>query len=281
MNEQLRLNTAEMAKLAPQALRTTGYAGPIRLFSAAECADLMKRLTAERRAFDPSWAKGYAVVGRTFYDVATDKRILDIIRPVLGPDIVLWGAQLIRKKGNEVHPFHTDAESSAPDGRFVSFWMGIENTGPSAGLMFVPGSHLFGTTIQEINARRGITRNDSIGAEVLEAAREFVDNPTIEQPPVSEGEALFFDGRAWHGSHNVDATSVRTALLLQYAAADNPVRIPRTYVWPLTFREDPRPPVLVVSGSAPAGVNELATPPRRQGAFSLLMSRVQRLLKRR
>lgn len=279
MNEQPRAGAAGQG--VPEALVDQGYAGPIRLYSRQECATLMRRLTAERRALEASWLKGYAAVGRTFYDVAADPRILDFIRPVLGPDIVLWGAQLIRKKGNEVHPFHTDAETSAPDGRFVSFWMGLENTGPSSGLMFVPGSHRFGTTIQEINARRGVTRNDSMGEQVLDAARAFAADPAIAQPPVSEGEALLFDGRAWHGSHNVGATSVRTALLLQYAAADNPVRMPSSFTWPLTFREDRLPPVLLVSGRAPAGVNEVVAPPPALGTLALVGKRLRRILKRR
>src|SRR5690606_9023171 len=56
---------------------------------------------------------------------------------------------------------------------------------------------------------------------------------------------------------------VRTALLLQYAAASAPVRAPKSVGWPIVYHDDLLPPVLVVSGRATAGVNAVALPPDR------------------
>lgn len=240
-----------------------GFAGPLRLYSPGACARLLDRFERRGPSSRPAWPKGMAVVSEAFHEVATDPRIIDLIRPVLGDDIILWGAQLIRKAGNEVHPFHTDAESAAPEGGFVSVWIGLENTGPSAGLKFVPGSHRYGAPIQEANARLGVARRDSTGENVLAAARLYETDPVVVQPEVYDGAALFFDGRVWHGSHNQGSTATRTALLLQYAQASRPVRIPLSVEWPLRFEAERLPPVLVVSGRAPAGVNAVALPPGR------------------
>ena len=74
----------------------------------------------------------------------------------------------------------------------------------------------------------------------------------------------------WHGSHNRLASQTRTALLLQFAAADSPVRMPEpgAITWPFKF-VDARPPVVAVHGSAKSSVNLLAPPPRRLGEEKL------------
>lgn len=57
-------------------------------------------------------------------------------------------------------------------------------------------------------------------------ARDFAGDAFVERLELGDGDALFFDGRLWHGSFDTDPTAARTALLLQYARADTPVRMP-------------------------------------------------------
>jgi hypothetical protein len=80
---------------------------------------------------------------------------------------------------------------------------------------------------------------------------------------VSDGEALIFDGRLWHGSYNALEKETRLALLLQNAKADRPVRIhdPKQLEWPFRFLESPRPPVVCVSGQGDGSINRLVPPP--------------------
>ncbi|MDC9822950.1 cupin domain-containing protein [Devosia sp. ZB163] len=244
-----------------EALEQHGFAGPIAVFDEEECARLLSGFRAEGgRA--KTWGKGWVAASPAFHRVATDPRILDLVRPVLGDDIVVWGASLIVKAESAIHPFHTDVESMDPAGGFATVWIGLENTDRSSGLKFVPGSHRYGVTIQELNHRTGLGRGESTDETTLEAARRHDGAAEIVQPEVADGEALVFDGRVWHGSHNL-TTNVRTALLVQYARADRPVRIPRTFDWPIAFRRFKRPPVVVVSGKSPAGVNRVVRAPRR------------------
>lgn len=247
-----------------EVLEGAGYAGPIVVFNAAECARILSGFRAEAGR-PKTWMKGWAASSPAFHRVATDPRILDLVRPVLGDDIVLWGASLIVKAESDIHPFHTDVESMAPEGGFVTVWIGLENTDRSSGLKFVPGSHRYGVTVQELNHKAGIRREQSTDETTLAAARQHEMAATIVQPEVHDGEALVFDGRVWHGSHN-KTKSVRTALLLQYARADRPVRIPRTFSWPVEFDRRRKPPVVVVSGKGQPAINRIVRAPRRSKA---------------
>lgn len=232
-------------------LEQHGFAGPLPLFSAGQCADLLKALNEAKRGKDV-WAKARATRSLPFYDLATDPRIIDALKAALGEDLVLWGASLVVKHGADVHPFHTDIESMDPAGGFVTVWMGLNNTTRESGLKFIPGSHRYGLTMQEANHRAGVTRAGSSDETALAAARQHDPAARIVQPDIGLGEAMFLDGRVWHGSQNAsDAT--RTAVLLQYARADRPVFIPAGFEYPLEVRTDQRPPVLLLSGRADRG----------------------------
>lgn len=251
--------------MTEQALEVAGYAGPVGVFDAEECARILSSLRAEAGR-PKTWSKGWAAASPAFHRVATDPRILELIRPALGDDIVLWGASLIVKAESDVHPFHTDVESMAPEGGFVTVWIGLENTDRSSGLKFVPGSHRYGVTIQELNHHAGIARGQSTDETTLAAARQHDAAAEIVQPEVHDGQALVFDGRVWHGSHN-KTKSVRTALLIQYARADRPVRIPKTFNWPIAFHRTRKPPVVVVSGKGQPAINRVVRAPRHSKAI--------------
>jgi mannose-6-phosphate isomerase-like protein (cupin superfamily) len=242
-----------------QEFHSAGFAGPFPVWNDKECARLLRLLTksAPRQQV---WTKAAAAKSPAYYRAASDPKILALVRAALGEDIILWGAHLVRKAPGATHPFHTDIESASPEGGFVSVWIGLENTGPAAGLRFLAASHRFGITIQEANSQAGLSRGDSSDETVLAAARDFGGQPEIVQPAVRNGVALLFDGRIWHGSHNTTPVT-RTALLLQYAKADRPVRIPDGFDWPIRFKPEPRPPVLLLSGRATAGINNLVRPP--------------------
>jgi len=67
----------------------------------------------------------------------------------------------------------------------------------------------------------------------------------------------------WHGSVNRRSGGTRRSLLLQYASAASPVRVPdySHLDWPFRF-EERKPPTVLVSGSGNAGDNEQVPPPR-------------------
>ncbi len=162
-----------------------------------------------------------------------------------------------------MHPWHTDIESSAPEGGFVSVWIGVEHTSHETSLQVISGSHRLGRSVQEVRAERGIAREEAGPDVLLRIAREDDPEACIVVPDMTDGDALFFDGRLWHGTNNRRARGERVALLLQYAAADRVVRIPdwKQLDWPFRLREVPLPPVVPVRGTPQRAVNCVVAPP--------------------
>lgn len=257
----------------PQALREQfardGFAGPEAVLAAAQCAFLLRHDAAGSWPPPLDWNKGRAASDPVFADIARTPAILHLLRPLLGDDVVLWGASIVRRGPGDVHTWHTDIETSAPDGRFVSVWIGIENTSSASGLTLVRGSHRQPRTIQEELHRRGLRRSEVDDDAVLAIAREADPAATLEAPPVGDGLAILFDGRVWHGSRNRRGGPPRTALLLQYAASATPVRIldSTRLEWPFAFLDEPRPPVLAVLGAGDGHANRVVPPPNRPAAI--------------
>jgi len=109
------------------ALGQDGYYGPVRVFDRAECRDIaayLRRTVPERGG----WEKDRAVRERYLYDLATRAEILEPVTAALGPDVILWGLTAVVREPGSVHPWHSDIESSGPEGGFVTVWIGIENT---------------------------------------------------------------------------------------------------------------------------------------------------------
>jgi quercetin dioxygenase-like cupin family protein len=247
--------------MAQDTFARDGYLGPVRVLTPRESRVLTRHLNDPRRPAPADWEKGRAVTDWLPYQLAASPRLLSSLTPLLGEDIVLWGCSLIWRRPGEVHPWHVDIESSAPDGRFVTAWIGLENTSGAA-LRLIAGSHTI-KPLQQVQAERGFRRGAASTEEVLAWARDSNPQARLVEPEIADGEAILFDGRVWHGTDNTRAWGARSALILQFAAADTPVRIPdpAQVEWPFRFLAAPRPPTVLVHGQASGGANRLAPPP--------------------
>ncbi|HEY7005280.1 MAG TPA: phytanoyl-CoA dioxygenase family protein, partial [Sphingomicrobium sp.] len=231
-----------------------GFLGPVALLSRDECRAILAELDADQgRA---TWSKG------NFPDwlmkgVACKERLVELLLPILGHDVIMWGASVVRRSPEMLHPWHVDVESSAPDGRFVTAWIGLDKVTRGSGLRLIAGSHRC-KTIQQLRYEAGRSRTEHSNEWVLSRASEEDPDTRLVQPEVSDGDAILFDGRMWHGSFNA-SKETRTALLLQFAAADSPVRIPDGLDWPFRFLEKPWPPVVLVHGKADDRVNHVVS----------------------
>jgi mannose-6-phosphate isomerase-like protein (cupin superfamily) len=243
--------------------REEGFVGPLRLDGEELWPDLRRRLSQRRHPPPAGWAKGRAVTDPLVYWVATRPELIDLLTRLLGEDVVLWGASMVRRRPGQKHPWHTDIESSARSGGFASVWLGLEGTSRASGLQVIRGSHRMGRTFQEVAQEHGCRRGEASAEGALRWAKSIDPAAELIQPEIADGEALVFDGRLWHGSDNASGVT-RSALLLQYARADVPIRLPdfRRLEWPFRFLESPRPPVIVVHGRASGDVNRVVPPPR-------------------
>ena len=239
-----------------------GYAIVPGLLSAAQRRAILSH-DRTHPAPETPWAKARAARDPFYAALGTGTRMLSLLRPLLGGDILLWGVDILRRAPGAVHPWHCDIESCAPGGGFVSVWIGLENTNRKSALNLVPGSHLYGATLQEQAFLQGVARGNATDADIRDWARGFDPGAEITVPAIGNGDALFFDGRLWHGSRNSRRFRGRSAILMQYARADRPVRMfdPARLEWPLRLREDVLPPVLLASGTAAEGLNRIVPAP--------------------
>lgn len=256
-----------------------GFVGPIDLLSPIECRALIRHLQRNDLPAPLEWPKGRAATDRVFYELAVSPRILDLLLPVLGDDIVLWGAQKVVRKPGQPHSWHTDLECAAPEGRFAAVWIGLRNTSRQSGLVFAAGSHRYGRPIQQVAAEHGL---DHLSDERVHELASALDGAArIVRPDIADGQALIFDGRIWHAGRNDLASGFRHALLFQYASADAVLRLPlsQDYRWPFKLSAPGRLPAILVSGTDRAGRNRLVPPPAPHiaGSTPMIATRVAAL----
>ncbi|MEN8144998.1 MAG: cupin domain-containing protein [Gemmatimonadota bacterium] len=237
-----------------------GFVGPIAILSAQESQRFLRESRKAQRPLD--WEKGHAAGSRRYYEIGTHPAITKVVAPLLGGDVILWGASIVRRTPGAVHAWHSDIESCAPLGKTVSVWLGLENTTRDSSLQLIPRTHLFGKTVQEVRQQKGEDAATATADIVLGWALETDERCELITPDMTDGEAVFFDGRLWHGSHNLlDRT--RKALLLQYATPDTPIHIPDlNYLdWPFHKIEQPRPACILVRGEDGSGANRVVPGP--------------------
>jgi mannose-6-phosphate isomerase-like protein (cupin superfamily) len=231
----------------------------------------------ERNPPPLDWSKGHAVSSRSFYEIGMHPAIIELVATLLGKDFMLWGASIQTRRPGALHPWHCDIETADSSGKTVSVWIGLEHANRDSSLVIIPYSHRFGVTVQEVRHRKGKGRDETTNDEVTRWARELDQRSYLARLGITDGEALFFDGRLWHSSHNL-FHKTRRALLLQYATPDAVIRIPdiNNLDWPFKRLNSPRPACLMVEGNAKVGDNRIVPGPVATGGKSVpqLTSRV-------
>ncbi len=103
------------------------------------------------------WFKSMHAYVPTFYDITCHPAIVDRMVSILGPDVIAWGATLLRAVPGKTHRWHVDVEHRHWDG--VSVFLGLENIEPRSTLKVISGSH----RMSEPPQAYGIHDDDSQG----------------------------------------------------------------------------------------------------------------------
>lgn len=257
-----------MTSMAPQPEKTTsaefagnGYMGPVTILAPAAAHQLKKRLL--KAPAPECWGKGAAATSADYFEIATHPAIFSRVTELLGDDVMLCGANLAEREPGQIHPWHADIHMSDPAGRAVTVWLGLENVTQDSALHLLPGSHEFGFCPQERAQAENKTATQITEEDITRWAREADPTSTILKLDLGDGDALFFDGRMWHGSHNTNSRNWRTALILHYATPDKPVRMHQpAHMWPFRFIDEPKPPCQMVRGTDRFHVNRMVPSPR-------------------
>ena len=102
-----------------------GFLGPLPVLTTWQRELLVRHLNRGAHVAPAVWEKGRATSDYLFYDIATQPEILGILRLLLGENVILWGASVVSRQPGQIHPWHTDIETSRADMRSVSVWIGI------------------------------------------------------------------------------------------------------------------------------------------------------------
>lgn len=225
-----------------------GYLDPVSILSPRECRQLVRHVRSSEFKPPVDWYKGLAVSDPVIRRLGRDERICAIARQCLGSDIVLWGANIIRRKPGQPHPWHSDIESSSPAGGFVSVWVGLKNVSWRTSFSVIAGSQLTGQTVQETRYAHNSSRDEVNAADALRWARARNPDCGLVTLKMRAGSAMFFDGRLWHSTVDSGFFGKRWALLLQYARRGAEYRIfdSDKLDWPISWQPDHTPQLVEI-----------------------------------
>jgi ectoine hydroxylase-related dioxygenase (phytanoyl-CoA dioxygenase family) len=197
------------------------------------------------------WYKSAHLLIPEVEELALRSPIVDRMISILGPDLLLWGAQLVRKKDGENHRWHEDVEHVAWAG--ATAWIGLANVNRESTMKVIPGSHLFGTTPQELVAvHGGKLESDS---DTLRLAKAISPTARIVELDLRPGEFFIFSGRTWHASKNSSGRR-RVAMILQFAPPSSRVRVPCSFQLPTPWCPS-QPLVMLAAGTDRHRVNHV------------------------
>ncbi len=146
--------------------------------------------------------------------------VLDLVEPILGPDIALFASHFICKPkgdGRKV-PWHEDSfywKGMIDPMEVVTVWLAIDPSTEENGCMFVkPGTHR--------TAQQGFSRYEDVDASQNVFATEIVDsdrNPYEEVPVILKpNRASLHDGRLMHGSAANTSNFRRCGYTMRYVS---------------------------------------------------------------
>jgi ectoine hydroxylase-related dioxygenase (phytanoyl-CoA dioxygenase family) len=150
-------------------------------------------------------------------DFLLSDEVLDVIEPLVGPDIALWSSHFISKDPftGRATPWHED--SAYWEGRFdsydriVTLWLALENPSnrENGCMRVIPGSHLAGGFSENYVAT-------DMSVQTFHAEIAEVDEDKAVDFELQRGEFSLHDGRIVHGAKPNTSAIRRTGYTMRY-----------------------------------------------------------------
>ncbi|CDQ40816.1 ectoine hydroxylase [Virgibacillus salexigens] len=168
-----------------------------------------------------------------FQDVANDKRILDIVRHLLGSDVYVHQSRINYKPGFKGKEFdwHSDfetwhVEDGMPRMRAISVSIALsDNYSFNGPLMLIPGSHnYFVSCVGETpdNNYKESLKKQKLGVPDEESLRELTRiGGGISVPTGKAGSVTLFESNTMHGSTSNITPYPRNNLFMVYNSVKN------------------------------------------------------------
>jgi chlorinating enzyme len=143
--------------------------------------------------------------------------VLDLVEPLIGPDIALWSSHFLSKDPftGMPTPWHEDSaywqgRLSAYDG-IVTMWLALDRSNRENGcLRVIPGTHRDGFSDYESTSRDRLFTKQIRGEVDEESAVDFELEP---------GQCSLHDGRIIHGARANTSPHRRTGYAMRYISA--------------------------------------------------------------
>lgn len=210
--------------------RRDGFLCPVDVLTPAEAAahraaleGLEARYRSEelRRPINQYHRVNAHLVSEVARAAALDPRIVDAVESILGPDLMIWGAEYFIKepRTTKIVSWHQDLTYWGMDGtdHEVTAWLALSPATEASGCMkFVPGSHKqtivpHNDTFAENNL---LSRGQEIAVEVNEA-----DAVVAALQP---GQMSLHHGRLFHASGPNLTDDRRIGFVVRYIRPDTP-----------------------------------------------------------
>ena len=81
-----------------EAFAREGFLGPVRIFDDAQCRAIVRHCERDDRPAPAMWPKGAAVTDPVLSGLAANPKLLELLTPLLGQNIILWGCSFIKRE---------------------------------------------------------------------------------------------------------------------------------------------------------------------------------------
>ena len=184
-----------------------GYVFPINVFT----SDEISRFRAEFDQLEQKKGKDYAQKGLAgkeweyefIWQMATDRRLIDAVQRVYGPDLVLLGTHFfckypVAEVGTAFIAWHQDVTYwGLRPAKAISAWIAVDDVDEENGaMMFIPRSHRHGVFEHGTSGQEGNLL--SVNQAIDESQFDVSTAVTVE---LKAGQMSLHDGLMIHGSH--------------------------------------------------------------------------------
>lgn len=199
-----------------------GYLKPFRIFEETEIAGIRQyfdRLLADALAAGKdsySISTAHLQYGRV-YDLLTDSRIVNLVKDLLGENVIAWGSHFFCKMphdGKQV-AWHQDASYwPLTPSKAVTVWLAIDDADcENACMRFVAGSHHHG----HMTYRPADSSEHSVLGQSIDDPLQYGE---LVNDELNAGEISLHSDLLLHGSEANDSDRRRCGLTLRYCAAN-------------------------------------------------------------
>lgn len=219
----LNLNPKALTREQVQHFNEKGYIFPLDVYSPAEVEAnrayfdrLLEGVLAKNDGRDAYSINGYHRQCAGLWDIVMNKRILDYVEDLLGPNFVAWGTHYFCKMPRESRPvpWHQDASYwPLTPSKTVTVWLAIDDSDvENSAMQVIPGTHVLGHLKWEHTAQKGAVLSQEVkGIERYGKPKHII---------LKAGQIEMHADMLVHGSDPNQSDRRRCGLTIRYASCD-------------------------------------------------------------